>query len=86
MVQFTCQIDAEASAVHVKLSDEDGHEQSVQFAFDPRTGRYDCPEFADLEEVLGTEWVANLESHVRKLVDQAVMARRRSERDDPWGF
>lgn len=86
MVQYDCELDAEASAVHIKLHDEDGNQQSVRFQFDPRTGRYDCPELADMEEVLGAEWVAGLEAHVRKLIGQAVMTRRRAERDDPWGF
>jgi hypothetical protein len=85
MVQYHCELDADASTVQIKLEDGDGNEQTVHCAFDPRTGRYDCPEFADLEDVLGTDWVANLEAHVRKLIDQAVMARRRAERDDPWG-
>ena len=85
MVEFSCEVDAEASAVKVKLHDEDGNAQDVRFDFDPRTGRYDCTDLADLEEVFGPEWVANLEAQVRKLVDPVVMARRRALRDDPWG-
>lgn len=86
MSRFQCELDADASAIKVNVQDENGEAQAYSFAFDPRSGHYTCEELAELEARFGPDWLASLERQVRQLIDQAVMTRRRAERDDPWGF
>jgi hypothetical protein len=86
MDEYNCVLDDEANAILVNLQDEQGNDHAFRFDFDPRSGRYDCEELEQLEKQIGPEWLEKLEAHVRKLVDQVVMTRRRAERDDHWGL
>lgn len=85
MVNFNCELDAEANTVKVEVVDDEGAKSGYRFDFDPRSGSYDCEQRDQLEARVGGEWIDRLEAHVRKLIGEAVMARRRAERDDPWG-
>ncbi len=85
MVNYDCQLEPQANRIKVKLSDEDGNEHEVFFEFDPHSGRYDCAELEALEQNFGAAWLEGLEAHVRKLVDRAVIERRKALHDDPWG-
>jgi hypothetical protein len=84
-MDFQCAVDADSNAVKVEVVADDGSKADFQFEFDPRSGRYDWAERDELEAVVGADFVERLEAHVRKLIGEAVLARRRAERDDFWG-
>ncbi len=84
MATFRCELDAPNNIVMVMVTEDDGSEHDYQFDFDPRSGRYEFSERDLLERDFGGEWVDDLERSVRKLIDQAVLAKRRAEKDDPW--
>ncbi|MCC7014919.1 MAG: hypothetical protein IT454_20320 [Planctomycetes bacterium] len=85
MATFRCELDAPNNIVMVMVTEDDGSEHDYQFDFDPRSGRYEFSERDLLERDFGAEWVDDLERSVRKVIDQAVIAKRRAEKDDPWG-
>ena len=85
MATFRCELDAPNSIVMVMVTEDDGSEHDYQFDFDPRSGRYEFAERDLLERDFGASWVDDLERRVRGLIDQAMLERRRAERDDPWG-
>jgi hypothetical protein len=85
MATFRCELDGPNNIVMVMVTEDDGSEHDYQFDFDPRSGRYEFSERDLLERDFGPEWVDDLERQVRKLIDDAVIARRRAARDDPWG-
>jgi hypothetical protein len=85
MATFRCELDAPNNIVMVMVTEDDGSEHDYQFDFDPRSGRYEFSERDLLERDFGQEWVDDLESHVRRLIDQAIAEKRRALRDDPWG-
>lgn len=85
MATFRCELDAPNNIVMVMVTEDDGSEHDYQFDFDPRSGRYEFSERDLLERDFGQEWVDDLESHVRRLIDQAIVEKRRALRDDPWG-
>ena len=86
MASFRCELDAPNNIVLVMVTEDDGSEHDYQFDFDPRSGRYEFSERDLLERDFGGAWVDELEVEVRKLIDQAVIAKRRAlKADDPWG-
>ena len=85
MASFRCELDLPNNIVLVMVTEDDGSEHDYQFDFDPRSGRYEFSERDLLERDFGAEWVDDLERSVRKVIDQAVIAKRRAEKDDPWG-
>jgi hypothetical protein len=85
MATFRCELDASNNIVMVMVTEDDGSEHDYQFDFDPRSGRYEFSERDLLERDFGADWVDELERQVRKLIDQAVIEKRRALRDDPWG-
>lgn len=85
MATFRCELDADNNIVMVMVTEDDGSEHDYQFDFDPRSGRYEFSERDLLERDFGADWVDDLERQVRKMIDQAVLAKRRAAHDDPWG-
>ena len=85
MATFRCELDSPNNIVMVMVTEDDGSEHDYQFDFDPRSGRYEFAERDLLERDFGVEWVDDLERQVRKMIDQAVVERRRAAKDDPWG-
>jgi hypothetical protein len=85
MADFRCELDAPNNIVMVMVTEDDGSEHDYQFDFDPRSGRYEFSERDLLERDFGPIWVDDLERQVRKLIDEAIVAKRRANRDDPWG-
>lgn len=85
MPQFQCELDSNVSAIKVHVVDDGGEKCDCNLSFDPRSGHYDYDQLAELENRFGLAWIETLEARVRKLIDEAVMTRRRAERDDPWG-
>lgn len=85
MATYRCELDAPNNIVMVMVTEDDGSEHDYQFDFDPRSGRYEFSERELLERDFGNEWVDDLERAVRKLIDDAVLQKRRATKDDPWG-
>jgi hypothetical protein len=86
MASFRCELDSPNNIVLVMVTEDDGSEHDYQFDFDPRSGRYEFSERDLLERDFGGAWVDELEVEVRKLIDQAVIAKRRAlKSEDPWG-
>jgi hypothetical protein len=85
MATFRCELDSPNNIVMVMVTEDDGSEHDYQFDFDPRSGRYEFSERDLLERDFGNDWVDELERSVRKLIDQAIVAKRRAQQDDPWG-
>lgn len=76
MATFRCELDAPNNIVMVMVTEDDGSEHDYQFDFDPRSGRYEFSERDILERDFGVEWVDEMESAVKKLIDGAVAARK----------
>ena len=85
MASFRVELDAPNNIVLVMVTEDDGSEHDYQFDFDPRSGRYEFSERDLLERDFGPTWVDDLERQVRSIIDQALIQKRRAERDDPWG-
>lgn len=85
MASFRCELDAPNNIVLVMVTEDDGSEHDYQFDFDARSGRYEFSERDLLERDFGAEWVDELEREVRLLIDRAVVARRTTSKDEPWG-
>lgn len=77
MAKFRCELDAPNNIVLVMVTEDDGSEHDYQFDFDPRSGRYEFSERDILERDFGAEWVDEMESAVKRLIDGAVDARRK---------
>jgi hypothetical protein len=77
MATFRCELDAPNNIVMVMVTEDDGSEHDYQFDFDPRSGRYEFSERDLLERDFGVEWVDEMESAVKKLIDQAVSERKK---------
>jgi len=74
MATFRCELDAPNNIVLVMVTEDDGSEHDYQFDFDPRSGRYEFSERDLLERDFGEEWVDEMETAVKELIDQAVAA------------
>lgn len=77
MASFRCELDAPNNIVLVMVTEDDGSEHDYQFDFDPRSGRYEFSERDLLERDFGEEWVEEMESAVKELIDKAVAEGRR---------
>ena len=78
MATFRCELDAPNNIVLVMVTEDDGSEHDYQFDFDPRSGRYEFSERDILERDFGTDWVDEMESAVKKLIDGAVAAKKKA--------
>lgn len=76
MATFRCELDAPNNIVLVMVTEDDGSEHDYQFDFDPRSGRYEFSERDILERDFGADWVDEMESAVKKLIDGAVSERK----------
>ncbi len=76
MATFRCELDAPNNIVMVMVTEDDGSEHDYQFDFDPRSGRYEFSERDILERDFGVEWVDEMESAVKQLIDGAVASRK----------
>jgi hypothetical protein len=77
MASFRCELDAPNNIVLVMVTEDDGSEHDYQFDFDPRSGRYEFSERDLLERDFGEEWVEEMETAVKELIDKAVAEGRR---------
>ena len=76
MASFRCELDAPNNIVLVMVTEDDGSEHDYQFDFDPRSGRYEFAERDLLERDFGEEWVEEMETAVKQLIDKAVAGGR----------
>jgi hypothetical protein len=76
MAIFRLELDAPNNIVLVMVTEDDGSEHDYQFDFDPRSGRYEFSERDLLERDFGEEWVEEMEQAVRKMIEQALAARK----------
>lgn len=72
MASFRLELDEPRNIVMVMVTEDDGSEHDYQFDFDPRSGRYEFSERDLLERDFGEEWVDEMETAVKQLIDQAV--------------
>ena len=72
MATFRVELDAPNNIVLVMITEDDGSEHDYQFDFDPRSGRYEFSERDLLERDFGTEWVEDMDSQVRAMIQQAL--------------
>ena len=77
MASCRCELDAPNNIVLVMVTEDDGSEHDYQFDFDPRSGRYEFSERDLLERDFGEEWVEEMETAVKELIDKAVAEGRR---------
>jgi len=77
MASFRVELDAPNNIVLVMITEDDGSEHDYQFDFDPRSGRYEFSERDLLERDFGTEWVEDMDSQVRAMIQTALASRKK---------
>jgi hypothetical protein len=77
MASFRVELDAPNNIVLVMVAEDDGSEHDYQFDFDPRSGRYEFSERDLLERDFGTEWVEDMESQVRAMIQKALASKKK---------
>lgn len=75
MASFRVELDAPNNIVLVMVAEDDGSEHDYQFDFDPRSGRYEFSERDLLERDFGSEWVEDMDSQVRAMIQKALASR-----------
>jgi hypothetical protein len=76
MASFRVELDAPNNIVLVMVAEDDGSEHDYQFDFDPRSGRYEFSERDLLERDFGTEWVEDMDSQVRAMIQKALASKK----------
>lgn len=72
MASFRCELDEPNNIVLVMVTEDDGSEHDYQFDFDPKTGRYEFAERDLLERDFGEEWVEEMETEIKRLIQKAL--------------
>jgi len=76
MASFRVELDAPNNIVLVMVAEDDGSEHDYQFDFDPRSGRYEFSERDLLERDFGAEWVEDMESQVRAMIQKELGSKK----------
>ena len=76
MASFRVELDAPNNIVLVMIAEDDGSEHDYQFDFDPRSGRYEFSERDLLERDFGTDWVEDMDSQVRAMIQKAIASKK----------